>query len=355
MKILFSGGGTLGPVTPLLAVIEELRAQKVVAEIFWIGTAGGVELPLLRSYGVTTFIIPAGKLRRYFSWLNFVDGINILRGLVSAYGLLKKIKPNIVVTTGGFVSVPVHYAAALQGIPQIVHQQDVEIGLANRLMSWVATKITVSIEAQTKLFAARKVEWIGNPVRRSVLEVEREAAQKLFKLDPALPTVFVFGGGTGSEIINVATEEMAEEASGQFQIIHVTGTRQPGKDLRYPQYHPYPFFVREMGSAYAAADLVVGRAGFSTISELAAWGKPAILIPKHATHQEKNAAWAGAAGAAVVLSEVSLTGENLLQTIREVFGDAEKYEEMRVRAEGLFPAGARERLVTIILALAKRE
>lgn len=348
MRIVFSGGGTLGPVTPLLAVAEEMRAQNVEQEFFWIGTERGVELPLVRRAGIETFVIPAGKLRRYFSLKNFSDLFKIFQGVLAARKLLKELAPDVVVSAGGFVSVPVHLAAWSLQISAVVHQQDIRIGLANRIMSWFATKITVSVEAQLKFFSKKKTIFIGNPVRRSVLAADRVAAIDLFKLNPSLATVFVFGGGTGSESVNRLAEGLAREAAGQFQILHLTGRDRNRPVLNEPTYRAFPFFIGEMAYAYAAADVVVARAGFNTITEIAAWGKPAILLPIQRSHQVENARWAAGNGAAMVGDELAMTGEQLFEMIRDLFTDAERYNEMAKRAGELFPAGAAARLAEII-------
>ncbi len=354
MKILFSGGGTLGPVTPLLAVIEELRLQDDASahQFLWIATERGVEIPLLRKAGVEVVTIPSGKFRRYVDFKNLSDLGNIVRGFFAARKIIREFKPDVVVTAGGFVSVPVHYAARFLGVPSLVHQQDLRIGLANKLMSWVARRVTVSVEAQRAEFSKLKTVYTGNPVRLSVLAGSRERAIELFRLNSDLATIFVFGGGTGSTNINRIIEQIARESSGQFQIIHLTGAQRTQSVVHdVPTYHPYPFFTGEMAHAYAAADIVVARAGFNTITEVAAWGKPSILIPIFGSHQTENALWAGERGATFVQDELALTPHDLLQELRDILNNAERYESMSVAASELFPVGARERLATEILAV----
>ncbi len=362
MKIVFSGGGTLGPVTPLIAVIEELRVtahdDTNTHEILWIGTERGVELPFLRKLGIEVVTIPSGKLRRYFTWKNFSDIRNSMRGFFAARRILKEFSPDVVVSAGGFVSVPVHYAAWSLGIKSVVHQQDVVIGLANKIMSWIATCITVSTEEHLKKFGGtrnRHVVYTGNPVRSSVLAGNRETAIELFHLQPDLATVFVFGGGTGADAINRVMDAVVRESGGQFQIIHLTGSERrvtPISDV--PTYHPYPFFMGEMAHAYAVADVVVARAGFNTITEIAAWGKPTILIPMYRSHQEANAAWAMAHKAAHVVGEMELTSENLLREIREILSNEEKYTQFSDDARALFPDHACKRVTAEILGIKTR-
>lgn len=357
MKILFSGGGTLGPVTPLLALVETIRARSDAAdfEFLWIGTERGVELPYVRRAGIPLYTISSGKLRRYFSLANLTDFWHIISGVFEARRLLREHRPDVVVTAGGFVSVPVHIAAWTCGIPSIVHQQDVIVGLANRIMSWFATRITVSIDEHLKKFNPKKTVLTGNPVRPSMFAGSEERGREIFKLQSDRATIFVFGGGTGSDTINRATQQLVHESLGMFQIIHLTGTNRTQSDVSDPFYHPYPFFIGEMADAYAVADVVVGRAGFNTISEVAAVGKPSILIPMYGSHQEVNAAWAARQGAARVVSDMELSSERLMDEIRGILENEEVYKKMSDAAAVLFPRGAAERIIEEIgLALRKK-
>jgi UDP-N-acetylglucosamine--N-acetylmuramyl-(pentapeptide) pyrophosphoryl-undecaprenol N-acetylglucosamine transferase len=353
MKILFSGGGTLGPVTPLLALVETLRAREDAAdfEFVWIGTERGVELPYIRRAGIETFTIASGKLRRYFSAKNFTDIVQLGKGFFQARAILKECRPDVVVTAGGFVSVPVHFAAWSMGISSVVHQQDVVIGLANRIMSVIATKITVSIEDHVKKFNPKKVVYTGNPVRPSVLEGSREKGIELFKLQPDRATVFIFGGGTGAENINHAVEQLVKDCAGMFQIVHLTGSNRVQSKVVDNFYHPYPFFIGEMAHAYAAADVIVSRAGFNAISEIAAWGKPAILIPIHGSHQEANAGFVAHAGGAVILDEISLSASDLYENVRLLLTDTEYYKKQSDSLIKLFPKDAVKKVADVVCAV----
>ena len=355
MKILFSGGGTLGPVTPLLALVETLRARENAAdfEFVWIGTERGVELPYIRKAGIQTFTISSGKLRRYFSLKNFTDIVQLMKGFFQSRAILKEHRPDVVVTAGGFVSVPVHFAAWTMGIPSVVHQQDVVIGLANRIMSVIATKITVSIEDHLKKFNSKKVVYTGNPVRPSVLGGSREKGIELFKLQPDRATVFIFGGGTGAENINQTVEQLVKDCAGMFQIIHLMGSNRTQSHVVDNFYHPYPFFIGEMAHAYAAADVIVSRAGFNAISEIAAWGKPAILIPIHGSHQEANANFVAQMSGVIVLDEISLTASELYEQIRRLLTDEAAYKEQSEQLVKIFPHDAAAHVVETIVSCIK--
>ncbi|MCX6781346.1 MAG: glycosyltransferase, partial [Candidatus Magasanikbacteria bacterium] len=266
-----------------------------------------------------------------------------------ARAILKEVQPDIVVTAGGFVSVPVHVAAWTMKIPSLVHQQDIEIGLANKLMSWIARRVTVSVEAQLTKFSAKKVVLTGNPIRASVLGGSREKGMEIFRLNPELATIFIFGGGTGADAINRAVEQLVQECSGQFQIIHLTGTDRKQSLISSPTYHPYPFFMGEMAHAYAVADIIVSRAGFNSITEISAWGKPSILIPIHGSHQLANANFAAAAGAAIVIDEFSLGAENLFHAIRGLLTDDGTYHAMSEKSSSLLPHDATRSFVDVLI------
>lgn len=340
MKIIFSGGGTLGPVTPLLALIESARLAGEQHKFLWIGTERGVELPLLKKFGVDAVSIPSGKFRRYFSVKNIFDLWRVVRGVCAARHILKDFLPDVCVTAGGYVSVPVHLAAWTLRIPTVVHQQDVVVGLANRIMARWARVVTASLLAHVDFFGSGKTVMTGNPVRPSILDGSRERAVERFHLDPERATVFCFGGGTGAASLNAVVSQMARECNGLFQIIHLTGMERTVDAFRGPFYHPYSFFTTEMADAYASADVVVSRAGFNAISEIAAWGKPMILVPFAHSHQEKNAAWAQAHGAAQILENDSLTSAELFESVRSLLTDHTQHVAMAQATGALLPDGA---------------
>lgn len=354
MKIVFSGGGTLGSVTPLLAVAEVLRIRDSSHEFFWIGTERGVEHAFVRQAGIESFTIPAGKLRRYFSFATITDLLRAISGFFAATAILKKIKPDVVVAAGGFVSVPVHFAAARLGIPQIIHQQDAIVGLATKLMSLTAKKITAALPVHARAFGRKKITILGNPVRFSIMNGDADRATERFHLSKDLATVFIVGGGTGAEALNQAVQQMLTSINGQFQVIHLTGMLRERPQNTEPWYHPYPFFTREMADAYAIADIIVSRAGFNALSEISAWGRPAIFIPMPKSHQEDNARFAEQAGAAVILPQSTLSGNTLLQTIRDIFTDNQKYRAMSDAMRSLLPHGAAERFADVIENIVER-
>src|SRR3989344_3444225 len=197
MKILFSGGGTLGPVVPLLAIAEIYKKHNPQAEFIWVGTENGPEKELVEQYQIPFFTVISGKLRRYISLWNFFDLFRIAVGFFQSLFLLWHEKPNLLITAGGFVSVPLHFAAGALGIPTWVHQQDFQAGLANKLMSRVSKKITTALRETAKDFPEEKTEWIGNPARDLSVKNTDESRQK-FGIPSGAPVILAMGGGTGS-------------------------------------------------------------------------------------------------------------------------------------------------------------
>src|SRR3989344_1839689 len=286
MKIILSGGGTLGPVVPLLAVVEAYKAKHPETQFIWVGTKNGPEKEVVEEAGLPFFIIGAGKWRRYFSFWNVVDIFRLVIGIFQSLLLLWQEKPDLLISSGGFVSVPLHWAGALLGIPAWVHQQDVRVGLANRLMFPFARKITTALRDTAAALPERRTEWIGNPSRdlsigdtvetRLIASVQ---ARKHFSIPESAPVIFALGGGTGSASINKIILEAVSHWPKQWHIIHLVGKERPKELMEraantFPNYHVYTFFTHEMKAAYAIADVVVARAGFGTLTELAALSKP---------------------------------------------------------------------------------
>ena len=303
MHIVFTGGGTLGPVTPLIAVADAVRAKAPDATLAWIGTRGGPEERMVAAAGIPYHTISAGKLRRYFSWRNLVDPFLVVKGFFEARRLLKSFKADAVVSAGGFVAVPVAWAAATLSIHVHVHQQDVRPGLANRLSLPVAATMSVALESSIADFSRRLPVWTGNPVRQEVLSGSREEARRIFALEDGVPVMLVLGGGTGASGLNQLVRQALPFLAPRMHVIHAAGPGKTDPAVQDPRYRQYELLTSELPHAYAAADLVVTRAGMGALSELAVLGKPAIIVPMSGSHQEDNAkAFADRAGA-VVLSE----------------------------------------------------
>lgn len=341
MKILFSGGFTLGPVTPLLAFADLIRVEYPDAEFLWVGTIDGPEKAMVEKRGVRFVAIPSGKIRRYFSLKNLTDFYRIHRGYVASKKILRAWRPDVCITAGGFVSVPLHFAAKRLGIPTWVHQQDLRLGLANKLMIPFAQIFTVALEKNIGVFPGKSAEWIGNPVREEILHGEINRARMRFGISPERKVLFALGGGTGSTTVNRIIAEAAPHLAEVCDIIHLAGLERP-KDVcektaeHYTHYHFFDYFDEEMADAYALADVVVCRAGFGTLTELSALRKVAVLVPD-AGHQEDNARLFTEAETAVVVDERVVDGNYLANTVRELLADTRTCEKMTANWSNVLP------------------
>lgn len=371
VDIVFVGGGSLGPVTPLIAVAEYLQNQHDVSLAF-IGTEQGPEEKLIEEAGYPFFAVASGKLRRYLDLRNLTDPLKILRGGKDAFDVLGVLRPKVVVSAGAYVAVSVSWVARTRRIPVVIHQQDVHVGLANRLMRPFAKHIFVALEESLSDFPRKKTEWIGNPVRKSLLQGDFEHAKKLFSLDMALPTVLVLGGGTGSLSLNRVLDQSLPVLLKYCNVIHSAGKgrnlfqdphlqeKHEGGDVLasdgaeqslYSRYHVMELLTDEMKHAYAASDLVVCRAGMGTLTELAALSKPALVIPLPDTHQEENAAYFARRDAVMTLSQKQLTPELLVSHIRALLENDAKRKQLSRNIHTLHREDASARFANYLIQL----
>ncbi len=353
MKIIFSGGGTLGPVTPLLAIFEIYKKHNPKAEFVWVGTAEGPEKEIVEHYKIPFFVIGAGKWRRYFSWLNFLDIFKVFIGFFQSILLLWHEKPDLLISAGGFVSVPLHWAGAFLGIPSWIHQQDVRPGLAIKTMVPVAKKITTSLEETLSFFPTKKTEWIGSPMRNLSKSSRVEALTSLGIPASAEVVIFALGGGTGSHSINQIIIEALPSWPKKWHVIHLTGKERPDElHLRashtFSNYHVYSFFVSEMASAYSAADVVVARAGFGTLTELGFFSKPSIIMPMPKTHQEENVEFLEKKGAAIRFHQGIDTGLKLAHLVSMLIQDKKKSALLGENLHHLIPTASSNKIIEIV-------
>ncbi|MFH1620927.1 MAG: glycosyltransferase [Patescibacteria group bacterium] len=289
MTIAFCGGGTMGPVTPLIAVLRQMKKMNGDLKFIWIGTPGGPERQAVEAEGVNFFSIPVVKFPRYLSasWLSWP--YKYLKAKAAAKKIIKDKRPDLIVSAGGFTGVPIMKVANSLGIPCVIHQLDAEPGLSNKSVTRLCASITTSYRYEKPPFPGIKSECVPTPNRFTDREVPlRMQAVDFFGLDESRPIIFVVGGGTGAAVLNEAVWSVMGELLKRTQIIHMTGK---GKDkkIKKPGYYCREFFnEKELLNAYAAADLVVSRAGIGGISDLAALSRPAIFVPIPDSHQEKN-------------------------------------------------------------------
>ena len=325
-KILFSGGGTLGSVSPLLAIYDVLKEEKIYS-FLWVGTSSGPEKNVIKKEGIKFIEMKGGKLRRYFSLLNFFDIFKIISDFFKSVSLIKKEKPDLIISAGSFVSVPLVWAAFLFRVNILIHQLDFRPGLANKLMAPFAKKITVSFKKSLKDYG-KKAYFTGIPLRRNFLNnYQKENLKEELNLNINLPLVLVVGGGTGAEKINEMIFEIAPTLIKKTNIIHVCGKNKIKKVSRELEenYHQYEFLNPNLMAEYLKkADLVISRAGLGFLSELAYLKKASIIIPLPNSHQEDNVQVLIERQAALVFYEKNLSTFILSQEIEELLNNKEK-------------------------------
>ena len=354
MRIILSGGGTGGSVAPLLAIAQEIKKQKPETEFLFIGTQKGLpEKELVATASIPYQAIFSGKLRRYFDWQNFLAPIFILLGFIQSIFIIKKNKPQAIISCGGFVAVPLVWAGWLLKVPIFIHQQDIVPGLANKLMAPFAKKITVSFEKSLNDYAADKTILTGNPFRIEILNGNRKRAAQKFQLEENLPTLLVLGGGTGALKLNELVFKIVPELVKFCQIIHLTGKNKFSiSNFQFSisnRYHQYEFITEEMPDVYAVVDLVISRAGMGVLTELSILGKPAIIIPMPDSHQEINAQYFADKKAVILLNEKQIIPNNLLEQIRELIFSVNKRSILSLNISKLGVPDAAQKIAKIIL------
>ncbi len=372
-KILITGGGTSGHISPALALVEALRQLEPEAQFLYIGSKNGLERGLAEAQQIPFAAISTGKLRRYLSFENLIDQTRIPIGIGQSLTQIRRFRPDVVVATGGYVAVPPVLAAAMLRVPILIHEQTVQIGLANRINARFASKIALSWAGALESLAPkyRAKAWLaGNPVRAAIFGGDGENARQFFGLsDENLPTIYVTGGSLGARIINRAVEEALPELLQSARIIHQCG-QQPASDeqdfdrltraaallpaeLR-ARYALTRFVKSEINDVFALADLVVSRAGASTVTELCALGKAALyvpLVPTGGDEQTKNARMCEQIGAAQILLQSEISGTTLLEKVRNLLADGARLERMGLAAKTLAKPDAARDIADAVLEL----
>ena len=360
MKIIFCGGGTLGPVTPLLATIEKLKEIDPKITPVWVGTRHGVEREVVTRLGIEYHWLASAKLRRYFDWRSFLTPFVAAAGVVGAIWIILRSQPKAVVAAGAFTQVPLIMVARLIGIPAIIHQQDVESGLANRISSYDANVITAAFDISVPQFPKRNVKVIGNPVRSAIAALvdpaaraaAREAGMKRWNFDPSKHVLLVLGGGTGALGLNERVIRNLDQLLSKANILHLVGRGKLVEAKPRQNYVAVEFLNEEMAEAYAAADLALSRAGMGTLTELGVMGIPAVLVPLPG-HQEKNAAYLKERGAAVVVANDAFD-QVFTDTVLRLLADRDRRMQLTRAIADIFPADAALKLAKIILENIKK-
>ena len=376
MRVIVTGGGTGGHVSPAVSVITRLRerseAEGWPLDILYIGSVAGVERRIMSGLGVAYAPIQTGKLRRYLSPQTPVDLlVRLPAGFLQALRHVRRYKPDVIFSTGGYVCVPTVVAGRLLGVPSLTHEQTALVGLANRIAGRFATRVAVSFPQSARYFREGKVLVTGNPIRPSILHGDAGKAAALFGLDPASATLYITGGAQGSHAINTTVLGALPRLVECCQVIHQCGEGPygSGDDLRALQkaredlppgkqarYRVQAFVGDELGDVYALVSLVLGRAGAGTVNELANLGKPSILVPLPGAaggEQEANARALEKEGGAVVLLESALTPDSLVDSVCSLIVDSARLGKMQDGARKLSTSGAADAIVDELLHLAR--
>lgn len=327
-KIILTGGGTAGHVTPNMALIPELKKKGY--EIKYVGSYTGIEKKLIEEMGVEYQGISSGKLRRYFSMKNFSDPFRVLKGFKEAKKIMKDYNPSIVFSKGGFVSVPVVLAAKKYKIPVIIHECDMTPGLANRIAMKGASVICHNFPETAASLPDGKAVLTGSPIREELRHGDKAAGLKSLDFTPDKPVIMVMGGSLGAVAVNNAIRGALDELLDKYQIIHLCGKGKLDESLKnIPGYKQFEYVKSELTNYFAAADLLVSRAGANAICEIAALQKPNILIPlsRKASRGDQilNANSFKKQGFSEVIEEEDVTKESLVNMINQVYDNREKY------------------------------
>lgn len=324
-----TGGGTAGHVTPNIALMPALRKEGF--EISYIGSYDGIEKRLIEEQGVPYYGISSGKLRRYFNPKNFSDPFRVIKGYGQSIKLLKKIKPDVVFSKGGFVSVPVVLAAKFCRIPAIIHESDITPGLANKLAIPGAVKVCCNFPETLNYLPKEKAVLTGSPIRQELLKGSADAGRTYCKFPEASkPVILIIGGSSGSRAINNTVRELLPQLLPDYNVIHLCGKGNLDTSLTQTAgYLQLEYANQELADLFALSDLVISRAGANAICELLALHKPNILIPLSANasrgDQILNANSFQAQGFSYVLEEENLSPETLRSAITHVIAEKESY------------------------------
>ncbi|MEY8235414.1 undecaprenyldiphospho-muramoylpentapeptide beta-N-acetylglucosaminyltransferase [Lachnospiraceae bacterium 66-29] len=335
-RIVLTGGGTAGHVTPNIALLPRLK--ELGYEIHYIGSYHGIERKLIEQYHIPYYGISSGKLRRYFDWKNFSDPFKVIKGYSQARSILKKLKPDVLFSKGGFVSVPVVMAAKHRKIPAIIHESDITPGLANKLAIPHAYKVCCNFPETLEYLPSEKAVLTGSPIRRELLSGNRQNGLSYCHFQSGKPVILIMGGSSGSQFINEMVRSILPELLKTYQVIHLCG--KDNLDASYNNmvgYAQLEYANKELSDLFAAADLVISRAGANAICELLALRKPNILIPLSANasrgDQILNAHSFERQGYSMVIEEEALNPTVLQNAVKSLYENRKQYLNSMEKSE----------------------
>ncbi|GLZ02363.1 UDP-N-acetylglucosamine--N-acetylmuramyl-(pentapeptide) pyrophosphoryl-undecaprenol N-acetylglucosamine transferase [Actinoplanes sp. NBRC 103695] len=378
LRVIVTGGGTGGHTYPALTTITTLQTRLAESgtepEILWVGIREGIEAKIAQREGIPFRAIITGKLRRSPNprelARNFVDAFRIPFGVLQAIATVARTRPSVVLSTGGYVSVPIGLAARMFGVPYVLHEQTLELGLANRILAWAATRILLSHQSSLDHLSPKaraRAVVTGNPIRAAVLAGQPTRGLAAFGLDTALPLLLVMGGSGGARQVNQMLTGALPELLTQCQVVHQCG----GMDIAEMQqvaaglpghladrYRVVDFIYDELPDLFAAAQVVVSRSGAGTVAELTALGKACILVPypwAAGDEQRATARHLAQQGAAIMLEGDEVTPQRLADTVREIFADEPRRAAMSAAAASHGKPDAADRVVAELLSAAARQ
>lgn len=372
MRVLVSGGGTGGHIYPALAVATQLRWE-YQAEILYLGSDDGLESELAPATGFPVATVKAGKLRRYISWQTITGVARVPVGIAQAIGIVRRFQANAAFTTGGYVAVPAALAACLNGVPLLMHQEDVPPNLSNKLIAPLATRISVAFADSVAYFPAHKTLQLGNPLRQAFLDIRQTSprqARSMLGLDAETPLLLVTGGSQGARHLNQTVCHALPDLLAHCQVLQISGkglfdeTRALSErklsgvdEVARRRYRLEPYLDAQMPVALQAADVVLCRAGAATLSELAVLGKPAILVPLPpaigGSPQEANAAMFGRKQAAQVIRNDDLSPQVIVEHVLSVILSDALKESMANAALALAKPQATQAIAAAVIQIAK--
>lgn len=335
-KIVLTGGGTAGHVTPNIALLPELKKQGY--EVHYIGSYEGIESKLIPELDVPYYGIASGKLRRYIDLKNISDPFKVIKGLHEARVLLKQIKPDVVFSKGGFVSVPVVVAAKSRKIPCVIHESDMTPGLANKLCIPCASRVCTNFPETMQHLPAQKAVLTGSPIREELFHGSKEKGLSFCGFDSNKPVILIIGGSLGAVAVNTAVRNILPTLLKEFQVIHLCGKDKIDPALNGTKgYVQFEYIKEELSDLMASADIMISRAGANAICEILALRKPNILIPLSAQasrgDQILNAASFEKAGYSIVIQEDDMTDAKLLNAVHQAYKNREEYIKAMKRSQ----------------------